>query len=146
MTKPRRPHHVYILQDAEFCKIGHAEDPMGRLKQMMVGSPRDLRLAHVFRFENRETAIAVEGEAHRHLSRYRIRGEWFLLSPAAASDGVRVASAGAGHFRFESRGRLDLAHGSMAAASGSPAIDYDLRIARLRFAEEHSGNAGGNGR
>lgn len=142
----KRHHYVYVLQDAEFCKIGHAADPGARLKDLLTGSPRDLCFVHLFQFADRTTAIAVEGETHRYLSNSHVRGEWFGVSPDDAARAVRISSAAAGHFRFERRGKLELAHGCLSAPSGSFDVDQGRRSLRLQFAEEHSGNASGNGR
>lgn len=58
-------------------KIGHAIDPIDRLRGLQNGSPVKLTLLHFFQII--ESPYGIESEIHSLLSRYRIHGEWFAL-------------------------------------------------------------------
>lgn len=135
MIERARHHYIYVIQDLEFCKVGHANDPTGRLRSMETGNPREMRIAHLFRFPDRDGAVAVEGATHRFLRDQWIRGEWFHVTPAEAAAGIRTASQSVGAFIFSnSDGPIEVARGCLMASTGM----------LLRDAQRHRLRAGTN--
>ena len=141
-----RHHHVYVIKDMEFCKIGHSGDPEDRLRDIMVGSPRAVVLARRYRFPDRAAAIAVEHEAHRLLAEAWVRGEWFRVEPDDACRAVVIGANIAGHFSFRDFDRITIADGCVAVKSKCSLIDRERRGLRRDWALEHYGNANGNER
>lgn len=70
---------VYIIQHGSRgpYKIGKADNPQTRLKELQIGNPVELRLVASIYFQTENRARAVERQLHRMYSRARIRGEWF---------------------------------------------------------------------
>lgn len=66
-------------------KIGYADHPRSRLKELQVGNPNDLRI-YVERQVAVEHVRAVERECHRRLDVHRLRGEWFDITPDTAAE------------------------------------------------------------
>jgi hypothetical protein len=66
------PHVLtYAITDMECVKIGKCSGhPMARLRELQVGSSRELRLLAY-------TATLTEAQAHRRLGRHRVLNEWF---------------------------------------------------------------------
>ncbi len=62
-------------------KIGITKDPRQRLRTLQTANPRPLVLCKTFRVLR---AAELEREVHRRLSRFRMKGEWFALSPEQA--------------------------------------------------------------
>jgi hypothetical protein len=129
-------HHIYIISDGQFCKIGHSRDPEGRLAQVMTGNPYELELCDKYRFPDRSSALAIEAEAHAVLRDLHVRGEWFRVSTQQARTAIELASAIVGHFRFEYREAIVLAFGTVAPSSGDKTIDKMRREMRKRAALE----------
>lgn len=72
---PRQPKgYVYFIQlgDSGPIKIGHAKNPIKRLKALQIGSHKQLRLLAVTPGD-----AATEKELHREFQVLRIGGEWF---------------------------------------------------------------------
>jgi hypothetical protein len=64
---------IYFVQDQDGpIKIGHAADPVARLRGLQNGNPRELTILGWF-----EAPAEVEGQLHGRLLAHRIRGEWF---------------------------------------------------------------------
>lgn len=70
-------------------KIGIAENPKKRLRQLQTGNPQRLRLAHVFEAESREVAVAWEMFSHKLFGNDRLAGEWFDVEADIAADHIR---------------------------------------------------------
>lgn len=85
--------YVYIVQAGEDgpVKIGMAVDPVLRFRELQSANWQELTMpAIVPVFGNR---LKLEREAHRVATPYRIRGEWFDLTPVeAVSAVIRAAS------------------------------------------------------
>jgi hypothetical protein len=65
--------YTYAISDGTAVKIGRsAAHPICRLAALQVGNPRELRLVAW-------SVSVTEGEAHRRLHRWRLRGEWFRI-------------------------------------------------------------------
>lgn len=68
---------VYIIQhELGLYKIGIAENPEKRVRQLQVGSPFELKLRQT---ENPTNARRVEQHLHEKLRKFHFRGEWFDL-------------------------------------------------------------------
>lgn len=72
--------YVYVIScldsEAPLCKIGIANSPEKRLRQLSTSSPHQLRIeAAMYSPE----AAAVEAAAHLHFSSRRRNGEWFAM-------------------------------------------------------------------
>ena len=69
---------IYFVQDEDGpIKIGHAADPIARLRTLQSGNPRELTVLGWF-----EAPASVEAQLHGRLLQHRIRGEWFENCPA----------------------------------------------------------------
>ncbi len=68
-----RPGYIYFVTDGEAIKIGISGDPLGRIKNMQTGSPRELRLLAAI-----AGSEAAETELHRKFAHLNVRGEWFI--------------------------------------------------------------------
>lgn len=81
---------VYVISyrdtDDAICKIGRANDPERRLKQLSTSNPYALKLDAVFATPD---STAVESSAHFHFSDRRMNGEWFAVPPHEAVAFVR---------------------------------------------------------
>lgn len=86
---PARESRVYFIQSGSDgpIKIGKAENPMGRLAQMQVGSPIALRLLGSI-----PGGIADERRLHEQFKQDWLRGEWFTPSAALVRYIGRVTS------------------------------------------------------
>lgn len=60
-------------------KIGQSDDPRGRMAQMQIGCPYELKLLWV---HTKNGDPYTEIEIHRMFEHERIRGEWFHPSPS----------------------------------------------------------------
>lgn len=76
--------------DEPLCKIGIANSPEKRLKQLSTSSPHALRL-ELTRYS--ENARAVEAAAHSHFSAERRNGEWFAVTASSAINFVNSEAA-----------------------------------------------------
>jgi hypothetical protein len=88
------PNAIYVL--AEFggghCKIGitAGNDIYRRIRELRLGNPRELSIAHWVEVENPRR---IERAAHSKLWTKRVRGEWFAVTAAEAVEAVREAIA-----------------------------------------------------
>lgn len=116
---------VYFIRSGNFIKIGKANNPHGRLRQLQTGSPRKLELVSVVPGGRNE-----EKRLHAKYSHLRANGEWFHLSAemtelakykvddevevrsqvVEALSGWRLERNSNGYFRF--RWQIKDAHGS----------------------------------
>ncbi len=81
--------HTYLVaaEGSHLVKIGIAKDPMRRLRELQTGQPMELRLLW-------SVAGAYEHDLHVHFAAYRVRGEWFDLTPLG--DPIDVVKAAVG--------------------------------------------------
>lgn len=77
--------YVVIAAESGRMKVGTADHPRKRLKQLQTGCPEPLLLFAVMPGGRRS-----EADLHRRLSPYRIRGEWFTFSDESRSVVERV--------------------------------------------------------
>lgn len=82
--------YVISLGDSAMVKIGHGENPKNRVTQLQIGSPTPLILQWTH-----EGGDDLESHLHATFTEYRVRGEWFDLTPigdvSAAVTAVRKA-------------------------------------------------------
>lgn len=71
-------------------KVGIANDPFSRLKSVQTGNPHRLRLLAAIAVPDRSIAVELERAFHSVMDQYRMHGEWFNISPAHASDSLRL--------------------------------------------------------
>lgn len=86
---------VYVIASADGVpgvKIGVAKNVQNRLAELQVARPDLLRVAGVM-VPSVGTARALEQAAHVVARRYRMRGEWFNLTPDWALHTVQIADA-----------------------------------------------------
>lgn len=70
---------VYFISDQHgHVKIGKAQDPYKRLKQLQTGNPYELLLIEYFPFYN---GLLLEYALHDLFSKFQIRDEWFEQEP-----------------------------------------------------------------
>jgi hypothetical protein len=67
---------VYFIRAGDKIKIGFSTRPLDRLKALQTAHPGCLEIIGIM-----HGAFSLEGRLHEQFSRYRIRGEWFRLSP-----------------------------------------------------------------
>ena len=60
-----------------FIKIGIANEPERRLRELQTGFPCDLKLLGYFKMSTESEARKVESSAHKLLNDHRQKGEWF---------------------------------------------------------------------
>lgn len=132
----KRHHYVYVIQDGEFCKIGHAGEPESRLLQITTSNPREVKLAHKFRFSDRTIALAVESETHRTLRDLRVSGEWFQIDPVDAHRAIERACLIVGSFTFDRRDGICIATGALSVQTGYLSVDNDRRRLREKMAAQ----------
>lgn len=66
---------IYFMRSGRRVKIGYAEDPYRRLKELQTGSAHKLELlGYIPGSYEQETIL------HRHFEPYHMRAEWFRLS------------------------------------------------------------------
>jgi len=76
--------YVYVISTLgpnPLCKVGIANSPEKRLKQLSTASPHNLRLEFT---RHSPEARAVEQAAHLHFHPHRRNGEWFAICPTDA--------------------------------------------------------------
>lgn len=87
--------YVYVIaaEGAEepLCKVGIANSPEKRLKQLSTASPHNLRLEFS---RHSPEARAVEQAAHLHFRSHRRNGEWFAISTTDAIQFVNAHTDG----------------------------------------------------
>jgi hypothetical protein len=69
--------YLYLICSGESHKIGVANDPRSRIKELQTGNPVSLQMVYCFGFQN---AFSVEQSIHQRFSEKRVSGEWFSLS------------------------------------------------------------------
>lgn len=85
---------IYVISqgDSAVVKIGHGGNPKKRLTELQTGSPIQLLLQWTH-----DGGEELEGHLHVVFAEYRIRGEWFDLTPlgdavAAIREAVEAAT------------------------------------------------------
>lgn len=69
--------YIYIIgSDNPPYKIGISKDPQQRLKSIQTGHPHQLQILELRETDSKKTKL-LESVIHKHLNRYRMKGEWF---------------------------------------------------------------------
>lgn len=68
---------LYVIGCGDAIKIGIADDPARRLKQLQTANPTPLTLEHEHVFPTRSAAANAEYEAHQRCRRFLRSGEWY---------------------------------------------------------------------
>ena len=68
----RKP-YVYAISDGVHIKIGVAQCPHNRLKQLATGNPNKLTILGTF-----DGGYELESELHKRFTKVRDNGEWFI--------------------------------------------------------------------
>lgn len=102
------PCHVYFIGpvDVDRCKIGVANDPRKRLKDLETSSGWPLKIYACVQYPSREAAFEAERKVHNDLTHRHIKGEWFRLTPDEI-DGLAVALESNGSCALVARAGLD---------------------------------------
>lgn len=83
--------YIYIIGPSDGPqKIGKAADPQSRLQLFQTGNHLALSISATFAV-TRDEVTAIERYAHCLLSEYRVRGEWFNVSPTEAANAIQRA-------------------------------------------------------
>ena len=120
--------HVYVIscRRLDLVRIGVAGDARKRLRELQVGFPLELTLAHTWAYGERRDADAVAEELYRFFARRRDRGSWYRLTVAEVREGLG---------RRATREAPDRARAAAeAAARESPVAPR--RVVRLRARTE----------
>lgn len=88
MIDPDAKKHVYFIEAVglDKVKVGIADDVGRRLAGLQTASPVELRLLAAVPGDE-----SLEQRIHASLSRYRVRGEWFFLTPAVLASIEQIA-------------------------------------------------------
>ena len=68
---------IYFIRSGQYVKIGRANSPLARLRQVQTGNPLQGELLAVL-----PGGRNSEARLHSAFAEYRVRGEWFQLVPA----------------------------------------------------------------
>lgn len=75
---------IYVIQMDDshyrYIKIGKANSPKSRLRELQCGNAFPLKL--LFQFRDAELMIHEEQLIHKKFGRFLVRGEWFLPDPS----------------------------------------------------------------
>jgi len=74
-------HFLYLIQcgDFPYYKVGRADNVATRQSWLQTGSPFELSLVMMCRFDSKSSACQAEAEVHRKLVNNKLHGEWFEL-------------------------------------------------------------------
>jgi len=81
VSSTERPASVYLVaaRGSGLIRIGVASDPGQRLRELQVGSPLTLDLAHAYPCPDRLAAEAIVEELERRFAGRRVHGHWYRL-------------------------------------------------------------------
>lgn len=84
--------YVYVIQleDQDLFKVGFSNSPATRLAGLQSSTPYQLRLVRTIGHPRAED---LERAAHKELSEFRTRGEWFVCPLSTVLDALFAASA-----------------------------------------------------
>jgi hypothetical protein len=84
-TRHKGPASVYFIRAGELIKIGRAKNTERRIKTLQCAAPEKLELIYEARYETAAEAIQQEQSFHKAFKDARVRGEWFMETPAITS-------------------------------------------------------------
>ena len=65
--------YVYVIENRGFYKIGKAQNPERRLKELKTGSPNKMQLIHKVEFSSRAFCFNAENLAHKYFEKEKVR-------------------------------------------------------------------------
>lgn len=72
--------YIYIIgSNNPPYKIGISKNPKKRLRNIQTGHPHKLEILELRETDSKRTKL-LESVIHKHLDRYRMKGEWFDIS------------------------------------------------------------------
>ena len=72
----QKPYEIYLIQSGDFVKIGKADDPLSRLRDLETSHHSQLVLVGCI-----DAGASEEKRLHRLYAKRRARGEWFRWCP-----------------------------------------------------------------
>lgn len=72
--------YVYFISNGDNIKIGKANNPLGRLKQLQTSSDSVLTILGVIECYSDSDALQFEARLHIYFSKQRLSGEWFNIT------------------------------------------------------------------
>lgn len=134
------PMHVYMIQatlgGTPCIKIGVADWPLKRMRDLQIGSPVKLELLDSIRCKSRRHAFDVERYAHTMLGSKRQHGEWFHI-PERWQETMELIRSGAdklvASFQYEGPKVMDTIEQKqpLSSATNSPVIHEDSQSRRF---------------
>lgn len=79
---------LYLITEPDEVptKIGVAECPLSRVRQLQIGNPKRLMLWGAIKVSARRTIFDMEDAAHRKFHGRRLSGEWFEILASEAAE------------------------------------------------------------
>lgn len=80
-----RDSFVYFIRGGDYIKIGKADNPAARYKQLLVGgvvAPAGVDFSRIQLLAVESGGIEREGALHRKFAGLRVAGEWFSAAPS----------------------------------------------------------------
>lgn len=68
---------LFGVNDDDLFKVGVSYNPALRLRQLLTACPHGLRIASVWKYPDRDTAVHIERAFHDRYADWRVKGEWF---------------------------------------------------------------------
>jgi DNA segregation ATPase FtsK/SpoIIIE-like protein len=85
---------VYLIGvGSGYIKIGVAKDVETRKRELQTGNHEELSIIHTVSCPDETTAYALELQVHTYLRAYRVRGEWFDVTPQQVLEAIDMAKA-----------------------------------------------------
>ncbi len=82
---------VYAISNGQSIKIGKANNPQQRLKELQTGSSVPLVLIKVIKCWDSAEALRLESALHRHFKNYRQHLEWYSITNVDVSEAFESA-------------------------------------------------------
>lgn len=81
---------VYLISEGDSgpVKVGVADKPSQRMRELQVGNPKRLSLIDWWKFSTRSEAFAIERIVLQENERFRLVGEWIRDEPYGLSSQV----------------------------------------------------------
>jgi hypothetical protein len=73
----RKANIVYVVSAGDFIKIGITRHLQARIDALKTGCPLPIVPQYYTSLDSEDESRQVEGDAHKHFYKSRVRGEWF---------------------------------------------------------------------
>lgn len=88
------PCSVYVIQaKSGACKIGIANDPAARLREIQMYNHEPLKTIYVLQVASREIAFGIEALLHQRYAAHAVHGEWFYVVTRKLVEDIQFATA-----------------------------------------------------